>query len=63
MKKQVAGAKMIKILRHSMTLEQEAEIIMKKYEGLNDDDPPVMQISSIPQSESVFMVHCKSYLL
>ena len=34
-----------------MTLVQEAGIKLREYEGLNDDDPPVMQISSILQSK------------
>ena len=50
-KKEVAGAKTIQTLRHAMTLAQEAEIKLKKYDRLNDDDPSVMQISSILQSE------------
>ena len=53
--KQVAGAKSIQTLGHAMTLAQESEIKFKKYEGLNGDDISVMQISSIPQSESVVM--------
>ena len=31
------------------------KIKMKKYEGLHDDDSPVMQISSIPLSKSMVM--------
>ena len=38
---------MIQTLRHAMILVQEAEIKLKKFEGLNNDDPSVMQISSI----------------
>ena len=34
-----------------MTLAQEVEIKLKKYEGLDHDDPSVMYISSIPHSE------------
>ena len=30
-----------------MTLAQEAEIKPEKYEGLNDNDPSVMQISAV----------------
>ena len=36
-----------------MTLAQEAESKHKKYEGLNDDDPLVMKISSVPHSEAL----------
>ena len=50
-KKHIAGAKTIQTLRHAMTIAPEAEIKLKKYEGLNYDDPSVMQISSILQSE------------
>ena len=32
-----------------MTLAQEAEIKIKKYENLNDDNPSVMQMRSILQ--------------
>ena len=32
------------MLRHAMTLIQEAETKHKKYEGLNDDDPSVIQV-------------------
>ena len=42
-------------LRHAMTLAQEAELKLKKNEGFKDTDLSVMQISSIPQSESVVM--------
>ena len=34
-----------------MTLAQEAEIKLKKYEGLDHDDPPVMHISAITHLE------------
>ena len=34
-----------------MILAQEAEIKLKKYIGLNDDDPSVMQASAVPHSE------------
>ena len=50
-KKQVAEAMTIHTLRHVMTLAQEAEIKLKKYKGLNDDDPSLLQISSIPYPE------------
>ena len=43
--------KNIQALRLAMTLAQEAEIRYKKYDGLDDDDPSVMQISSVPHSE------------
>ena len=44
---QVAGTKTIQTLRHAMTLMLETEIKLKMYEGLNNDDPSVMQISTI----------------
>ena len=50
-KKQIAGAENIQMLRHAMTLAQEAEIKLKKYEGLNDDVPSLMQVSAILHSE------------
>ena len=50
-KKQVASAKNIQTLRYAMTLPQEAEIKLKRYEGLNDNDPSVMQVSAVPHSE------------
>ena len=31
-----------------MTLAEEAEIRVKRYDGLNDDDASVMQISVVP---------------
>ena len=34
-----------------MTPVQAAEIKLKKYEGLNDDDPLVMQVSEVPHLE------------
>ena len=34
-----------------MILAQEAEIKLRKYEGLNDDDPSVLQVSAICHSE------------
>ena len=34
-----------------MILAQEVKIKLKKYEGLNNDDPSIMQISSIPHSK------------
>ena len=37
-KKQVFGAKNIQMLRHATILAQEAEIILKKHDILNDDD-------------------------
>ena len=40
-------AKTIQTLRHALTLAWEAEIKLKMYEELNDDDPSVMQISSV----------------
>ena len=45
-----------------MTLAQEAEIKLIKYEGLNDDDTSVMQISSITQSEVIANQKQKSQL-
>ena len=44
-----------------MTPDQEAEIKLKEYESLNDDDPSVMQVSAIPLSE-VMAVQGKSDL-
>ena len=44
-KKQVAGT------RPKQTLAEEAKIKLKMYEGLNDDDPSVMQINSVLQSD------------
>ena len=38
-------------LRHIMTLAQEAEIRLKKYEGLNGYDPSVMQATDVWHSE------------
>ena len=46
----MAGAKAIQILRQGVTLADEAEIQLKKYEGLNDDDLSVTQISTMPQA-------------
>ena len=46
-KKQDAGMKNIHTLRHAMTLAQEVEFKLKKYQDLNDDDPSVMQISTV----------------
>ena len=37
-----------------MTLAQEAMIKLKTYEGLNDDDPSVMQISEIRTQKCSF---------
>ena len=34
-----------------MTLAQEAENKLKKYEALNNDDPSVMLLSAVPHSE------------
>ena len=34
-----------------MTLAQEAETKLEKYKGLNDDDPSVMQINTILQTD------------
>ena len=50
-RKQVAGAKNIQTLRHAITLAQEAEIKLKKYKGLIDDNSSVMQVNSVPHSE------------
>ena len=44
---------MILILRQAVTLAQEAEVKLKKYESLSDDDSLVMQIHSVSQSESM----------
>ena len=50
-KKQIASAKNIQTLRHTMTIAQETEIKPKKDEGLNDSDPSAMQVSAVPHSE------------
>ena len=50
-KKQVACAKNVQTLRHAMTLAQEAYTKLKMYEGLNNDDLSVMQVSAVPHSE------------
>ena len=42
-------------LRHAMTLTQEAEIKLKKYEGLNDDDPSVLHVTTTSQLDSNMM--------
>ena len=39
-----------------MTLAQEAEIKLKKYKSLNDDDPSVMQVNTIPQPDPIVMM-------
>ena len=52
-KKQVVVAKTTQTLRHAMTLAQEAEIKLNRYEGLNNDDPAVVQINSILLSEAM----------
>ena len=44
-----------------MTLAHEAEIKLKKFEGLNDDGPSVMQVSAVPLSE-VLAVQEQSHL-
>ena len=36
-----------------MILAQEAEIKLKRYKGLNDDDPSVMQVSTVPHSKEL----------
>ena len=38
-----------------MTLPQVAEIKLKKYEGMNDDNPSVMQVNSVSQSDSIII--------
>ena len=50
-KKQVRRPNIIQTLRHAMTQAQEADIKLKNYEGSHNDDPSVMQTSSITQSE------------
>ena len=52
-KRQIAGSKAVQTLGDAMCLAQEAEITLKKYYGLNDDDPSVMQINSVLQSERI----------
>ena len=54
-KKQVAGTQSIQTLRHAMILVKEAEIKLKKYEGLNDDDPSGMPVSTMPQGDPTVM--------
>ena len=44
-----------------MTLAQETEINIKKYGYINDDDPSVIQVSTVPHSE-VFAVQGQSSL-
>ena len=39
-----------------MSLVQEAEIKLMKYEGLNDDATSSMQISTVPQSDPTVMI-------
>ena len=34
-----------------MTFAEEADIILKKFKGLHDDDPSVMQVGVVPHSE------------
>ena len=51
LKNQGAGTKKILTVMHAMTLSQEAEIMLKRYEGPNDDDKSVMKISTVPHSE------------
>ena len=53
--KQVNRAKTVQTLRLAMTLAQELEIKLKKYEGFNDNDPSVMQVSATPQLHSTVM--------
>ena len=52
----MVGAKTIQTLRCTMTLDQETEINCKKYEGLNDDDPPMIYINAGPQNDPVVMI-------
>ena len=54
-KKQVAGAKTIQTLRHTMALVHETEIKLKKYEGLNDDDFSVIKVSMMPKGDLTVM--------
>ena len=54
--------KNIQTSRQAMTLAQEAEMKLKKYEGLNDDYPSAMQVSVVPHSE-VLAVQGQSDLL
>ena len=54
-KRHVAAAKTIQTLRHAITLAQETEIKLKMFLAFNDDDPSVIQFSSIPESDSVVM--------
>ena len=34
-----------------MTLAQATDIMLEKYEGINDDDQSLMQISAVPHSD------------
>ena len=36
-----------------MTLPQEVENMLKKYESSNDDNPSLIQVSAIPRSEVI----------
>ena len=38
-----------------MTLVWEAEIKLKRYKGLNNDDPPVRKVSTISQTDPMMM--------
>ena len=52
-KKQMPDAKPIQILMHTMTLASEAEIKIKKYKRINDDEATVMQTNAKPPNEYV----------
>ena len=40
-----------------MPLAQEAEMRLKIHEGLNDNNPSVMYINTVPQKDSVVMAN------
>ena len=50
-RKQDASLKNVQTLRHAMTLAQEVEIKLKKYQDLNDDDPSLMQVNAVQHSK------------
>ena len=52
-KKHVAGVKSVQTLRHAITRVQEAGITLNMYEGLNDDDPLVIHITTAAQNDPV----------
>ena len=51
----MAGAETIHILKFDMPLAQEAQIKIKRYEGLNDDDLSMMHLNAMPPNECKVM--------